>query len=118
MTLVGAIKIIQTIHKVSKIYNKRISGFDPGLRTIDKFAPPHLRKPLRTLYKIGTAGTIVKGVSDELYNYMSADDSPGNGPISPYVKPFKTGKLYQTRRRQTIRNCVRRRRYNKFNGRN
>ncbi len=98
--------LIKTIHAGYKFYqrtNKIFGKSDPGLRAIDKYAPPHFRRTTRGLYKIGTAALGGKGTYD-IY-MMTASDSPGNNVVFPPQiprKPFTTRKPYQTRSRFSV----------------
>ncbi len=97
MTLTSIGRAIQTGVRISK----RLGKYDPGLRTIDKFAPPHLRKPLRGLYKAGQAGILGKDLVSIAYDYMQAPDTPGNAIQTPVFKsPSRSN--FKTRNRRTI----------------
>jgi len=103
MSLISLGRAIQTGTR----FAKGLGRFDPGLRTIDKFAPPHLRKPLRGLYKAGQAGILGKDLISIAYDYMTAEDSPGNG-APPVFKQYASRKTYKTRHRPTRRYCIKR----------
>ncbi len=96
MTIYGA---IQTGLKIAKIFQKGSERFNPGLRAIDRFAPPHLRTPAKRLYRYGEAGIVPISI---LVNYLKseAEDTPGNGIQTPWIKS-PTRKPYKTRFRQS-----------------
>ncbi len=103
MTLTSIGRAIQTGVRISK----RLGKYDPGLRTIDKFAPPHLRKPLRGLYKAGQAGILGKDLVSIAYDYMQAPDTPGNA--IPFSEFPQTRTVSKTRYRRSIgsrRRCI------------
>ncbi len=75
---------------------------DPGLRFIDKYAPPHLRKPLRKYYKIGTglvAGKSIYDVYDDITNQ--------NGSLPQKPSPGR----FNEKRHRRFRNTSRRYKY-------
>ncbi len=108
MVVGTVLRIGRTIYQISRNLDRNLARANPGLRAIDKFAPPHLRGRARQLYRYGEASIVPISI---LANYLRNDapDSPGNELQTPFTKRqrFTSRKPYQTRRRRTKRNDCR-----------
>ncbi len=90
------------LQKAVKYALKRIDYVNPANKLVNKYAPPGYRKSLFKLVKASELFIGGKSAYD-IYLFMQADDSPGNGVQTqrPRNPPRKS---YQTRRRFPVRN--------------
>ncbi len=111
MVIVTGIKTGIDIVKIFAKFAKSTGKYSPGLRAIDKYAPPHYRPSLRKAYKYGEAAVAAKGV----YDLLNIDNTKNAIP----KKTFRTPAKRQTRnymvksrtKRFNYNNCYPRKRY-------
>ncbi len=94
MVLVG-----QAIRSGLRLAGKIDRKYNINKIFIDKYVPPGSRKLARQIVDI--AG--IAGGAYGLYQYLIADDSPGNGASIPFRKLPQTSKSYKTRGRSAVR---------------
>ncbi len=88
MVIVTGIKTGIEIAKIFGRFAKSTGKYNPALRAIDKYSPPHLRAPLRKAVRYGEAAVAAKGV----YDLLNIDN---NVAIPP--KKIRTPQKRQTR---------------------
>ncbi len=98
------------IKKLVEYGLKRIDYVNPANKLVNKYAPPNYRPGL---FKLVKASELFLGgkTAYDIYNYLTAPDTPGNGSFSPYVKrtpsgtPYKTRSGYPRRKRSRSKYC-------------
>ncbi len=78
------------VAKATRRFQRRAAKLDPGNRFIERYFPPHLRKPARYVYQ-GSLAVYTAGV---IYDIIQENWNA----ISPQKQPDKTGKFPKSNR--------------------
>ncbi len=97
--------LIKTVYEIGKIafrYGKSAGKFTSGQSTFIRHFPPAHRRTVGTILKGFSTVTTGGIISDVIKDYMSADDTPGNGSPIPF-NGSSTNKQNKTRGRFATR---------------